>query len=300
MIAAFLLGVMWRKSLLARFASVTAYLSVVTLQTSISIATLFFREELGISKLLDYNIFFYTRWTSFFLLSALVIMIIYGVFQHAMKPFEGLHRAGKLIFRWIFAVSLVVSLGIAIAPHIAKGFYFLNLSGQLQQATSILTLCLLLFVCFAIRHLGMTYRSHVFGISLGLGIVSTVSLVQSAWFSSMQAESLYSQTYFYSALGSCLALAVWGTYFAMPEPARRMILLPTTSPYFLWNSISEALGDSPGQVAIVGFTPEMLAPAELKVLTAASKAGRERRAAEDAIAAQMESEPMPQAFAMQQ
>ncbi len=49
-----------------------------------------------------------------------------------------------------------------------------------------------------------------------------------------------------------------------------MILLPTTSPFFLWNRISEILGDAPGQVAVAGFKPEMLAPAELEMLTAAT------------------------------
>lgn len=55
-----------------------------------------------------------------------------------------------------------------------------------------------------------------------------------------------------------------------------MILLPTTSPFFLWNRISEALGDAPGFVAIAGFKPEMLAPAELMAFTAGSKRARER------------------------
>ena len=55
-----------------------------------------------------------------------------------------------------------------------------------------------------------------------------------------------------------------------------MILLPTTSPFFLWNRISEALGDEPGFVAIAGFKPDMLAPAELAAFTAGSKRARER------------------------
>jgi hypothetical protein len=62
----------------------------------------------------------------------------------------------------------------------------------------------------------------------------------------------------------------------MPEPKRGMVLLPTTSPYFLWNRISEALGDNPGQVAVAGFKPEMLHPTELMVLTAQSKAAKEK------------------------
>jgi hypothetical protein len=274
--------VMWRKRLLKRFYALSGFLAVLVLSTVVAIATLFFRQEFGIERHLDYNIYFYSRWIAFFILSALMLVIIYSVFRHAMKPLEGLHRAGKVIFRWIFAASLLVSVAIAITPHGVGGFYFLKLAGQLQQATSILTLCLLIFVCFSTRYLGMTYRSHIFGISLGLGIMATVSLVQSAWFSSMATASLYSPVYLCSALGYCVALLVWGVYFAMPEPAARMIMLPTTSPYFTWNRISEALGDDPGQVVIAGFKPGMLAPAELAVLTAASRLAQQRRAEEDA------------------
>jgi hypothetical protein len=63
----------------------------------------------------------------------------------------------------------------------------------------------------------------------------------------------------------------------MPEPKRQMVLLPTTSPFFLWNRVSEALGDQPGYVAISGFTPDMLAPAEVTALTASSKFARENQ-----------------------
>jgi hypothetical protein len=276
------LVLMTRRGLLRTFNFVAVYLSVFILENTVSVTLLFFRKELNFSKLLAYNILFYSRWTCFFFLSTLILLIIYSIFRHAMKPLEGLHRAGKLIFRWIFAASLLVSLAIAITPHAGSGFYFLNLAGQLQEATSILTLCLLLFVCFSIRYLGMTYRSHIFGISLGLGITASVTLVQSAWFSTMATESLYSPMYLYGSLGACAGLLVWGTYFAMPEPAARMILLPTTSPYFTWNRISEVLGDDPGQVAIAGFKPSMLAPAELAVLTAASRVAQQRRAEEDA------------------
>jgi hypothetical protein len=106
--------------------------------------------------------------------------------------------------------------------------------------------------------------------------------VESAWFSTMATNSLYSPVYVYSACGTCVALTVWGTYFAMPEPAPRMILLPTTSPYFTWNRISEVLGDHPGHVVIAGFTPDMLAPAELAVLTSASRRDQQPGAEEAA------------------
>jgi hypothetical protein len=138
-------------------------------------------------------------------------------------------------------------------------------------------LCLLLFVCFSVKPLGLTFRSHIFGVSLGLGIYATTQLVEAAWLATTQAQSIYSPVYLFTSIGCCASYLVWGAYFAMPEPKRGMVLLPTTSPYFLWNRISEALGDNPGQVAVAGFKPEMLHPTELMVLTEQSKAAKQAK-----------------------
>jgi hypothetical protein len=274
------LVVMQRKHLLARLYAVTAFLVVMSLGVGVSIATLFFRKELGISKSLDYDIYATSNWVCSTIEYALMLLIIYGVFRQAMKPLEGLHRAGKIVFRWVAGVSIALVLGMSFGPHAPGVSYVSSVTAQIQQGVSILTLCLLLFVCLSTRYLGLTYRSHIFGASLGLGIWATVSLVETAWYSTSGAQGLYSSVYLFSSVGALAALLVWGTYFALPEPARKMILLPTTSPFFLWNRISEALGDDPGFVAIAGFKPEMLAPAELTVLTAASNRVREREAAE--------------------
>jgi hypothetical protein len=56
----------------------------------------------------------------------------------------------------------------------------------------------------------------------------------------------------------------------LPEPKRRLITLPTTSPFLRWNQISEVLGDNPGVVAIGGLPPDMLAAAEIEVMRRAS------------------------------
>jgi len=65
-------------------------------------------------------------------------------------------------------------------------------------------------------------------------------------------------------------LATWTAYFAIPEPRRRLIVLPTTSPFLRWNQISQALGDDPGFVAVGGVPPDLFAPAELEVMRRAS------------------------------
>jgi hypothetical protein len=192
-----------------------------------------------------------------------------------MRPLQGLQQIGKVIFRWVAAVAIAVSLAIAIAPYLSASSVtgttataeIASITGQIQQGTNVLSLCLLLFVCFAIRPLGLTFRSRIFGVTLGLGFIAVSSLVQTAWFSVTGAQTIYSSIYLVGIAGSLAAFCTWGAYMALPEPRRELVLLPTTSPFFTWNRISEALGDEPGFVAVAGFKPDMLASAELKVLS---------------------------------
>jgi hypothetical protein len=269
------LAVMARKRLLRDFSFLMAYLAVNCIEDGSSILLLFFRKHLGISAIRAYDIYFYSHWVISFVEYALLLLVIYSVFRQAMKPLVGLHRAGKIIFRWVAGVSFALSAVLALGPHTAGAYTMATFSSQIQQGISVLILCLLLFVCFSTRYLGLTYRSHIFGVTLGLGVFATVSLIEAAW-TVAGAQTVYSPVFVFSSLGSCVALMTWGTYFAMPQPERKMILLPTTSPFFLWNRISEALGDEPGFVAIAGFKPDMLAAAELTAFTAGSKRARDR------------------------
>jgi len=74
-----------------------------------------------------------------------------------------------------------------------------------------------------------------------------------------------------NGLAICSSFIIWTVYFALPEPKRRMIILPTTSPFLRWNQISQALGDAPGYVPIAGVPPEMFADAEIEVMKRASR-----------------------------
>lgn len=288
-----LLALMARKQLMREFPALVAFLVACSLEASISIPILFFRKYIGISKVRAYEVYFYSHLVISCIECALLLLVIYSVFRQAMKPLEGLHRAGKIVFRWVGGVSLAFSLVLAMGPHRAGDYTVATLTSQAQQGISVLILCLLLFVCFSTRYLGLTYRSHIFGVSLGLGVFATVSLVEAAW-TSGGAPTVYSPVFVFSAIGSCVALMTWATYFAMPQPERKMILLPTTSPFFLWNRISEALGDEPGFVAIAGFKPEMLAPAEMTAFAAGSKRAREREIEQERAArAEREVEATP-------
>jgi hypothetical protein len=270
-------GIFIYKRLWGKFSLLFALISVRAFSGSILIPLLFFRKDLGISLPVAYNIYFATAWISCFVQALLLFGVIYHVYREAMRPLQGLQRIGKIIFRWVAVVSIAVSLAFAAGPH-STGITFASfataIAPQVQQGVFVLTLCLLLFVCLAIRPLGLTFRSRIFGVALGLGFTATTYLVQAAWLATSGAQSLYSPIYLVGTVGTMISVCVWGVYFALPEPERKMILLPTTSPFFTWNRISEALGDEPGFVAVAGFKPSMLAAAELKVLSSTHKTDR--------------------------
>lgn len=221
-----------------------------------------------IDKHLGYRIYFYVYWGSFALEAVLSLLVVYSIFKLSMAPLKGLQTLGMLIFRWVAAISVAVSIGVAIAPQHSGLEFIIGLVTQIQQTSSILTLCLLLFVCFAIRPMGLSYRSRIFGISMGLGLIATVSLVDAAWLS--HNLNMQSTINVINGLTMCLTLCVWSAYFAIPEPKRRLIVLPTTSPFLRWNQISMALGDDPGYVAVGGIAPELFAPAEIEIMKRAS------------------------------
>ena len=255
------------------FSQLSALLLVECCTVAATIGLLYFRKSLHLTADVAWLSYWAVGWISSGVILILRVLIVYSVFAEAIRPMAGLHQAGKMIFRWVGVVSGLVAFALLAGPGVfSSRTAWLDMLSHLQLGVSVLTLCLLVFVCFAVRPLGLTFRSHIFGVSLGLGIAASVELVQSAWLLTAGARSVYSPIYLFSSTGFCAAALVWGVYFAAPEPPRKMILLPTTSPFFFWNRISEILGDSPGHVAVAGFTPSMLAPAEIEMLTAATSA----------------------------
>src|SRR5271168_3954302 len=172
-----------------QFVYLFAFLCVRLACSFLSIPLLTFGGH-GIELHLAYQIYFYVYWTSFALEAILSLLVIFGIFKMAMAPLKGLQTLGMLVFRWVAAISVAVAIGVAVSPH-QSGIHFMTaMITQLQKTSSILTLCLLLFVCFAIRPMGLSYRSRIFGVSLGLGFLATINLVNSAWIAHL--ASIYS------------------------------------------------------------------------------------------------------------
>ena len=105
-----------------------------------------------------YDIYFFVYWISFALESVVALIVVYSVFRLAMAPLKGLQTLGMLVFKWAAAISVAVALGSVFVPNMTGMKYLVAAISQLQRTQSILTLCLLLFVCFAIRPMGLVLQ----------------------------------------------------------------------------------------------------------------------------------------------
>ena len=263
-----LMAMIYRKQL-SNYRYLAALLSSHICTGFILIPLLFMKGK-QITDHIFYQAYFFTFWTASAIETTLALVIIYSIFRMAMAPLKGLQSLGMIIFRWVGSISLAVTFVAALRPHYGgHSIYIFNFLMELRRTQSVLTLCLLLFVCFAIIPLGLSYRSRMFGVLLGLGIHANAYLVSSALLPYGK-NALYSRVNIVCGVLTCFAYAVWTAYFALPEPKRRIITLPTTSPFLRWNHISQVLGDKPGFVAVGGIPPELFAPAEIEIMRRAS------------------------------
>ena len=215
-----------------------------------------------------YTTYFNTFWVAFALQAVCQIILTYTIFDGAMRPLKGLHKLGKIVYFWAAAISVLVAADVAASPHVDSHLLMQTLVGRFESATGIITVSLVVFVCAAIRPMGLSIRSRVFGTGMGLLIIALTNTLQANFF--FQPRTLYGPYARVEIAMNCVSQMLWIYYFAVPEPKRRFVLLPTTSPFHHWNRVSELLGHEPGYVAIGGVPPESFAAAEINIFKRAS------------------------------
>lgn len=177
-----------------------------------------------------YHSYFWTYWAAFAIEAGLALVVVYTMFGMALRPLRGLRRLTWMLFAVAGGVSLMVAFWTALVPAMSGTQLMVASVSQMQRTQSVLTLCLLLFVCIAIRPMGLSYRSRIFGVGLGLGVMAINDLLQSAGMATYpQAAREFGVV---NGLVACAAVLVWAVYFTMPEPKRGEIAVTLLR----WNS----------------------------------------------------------------
>ena len=232
-------------------------------------ALLLLRQYRVLSERQAYETYFLSYYSCFIIAAVCSALLTYLVFAETLRPLKGLQSLGRIVYRWVASISVAIALGAVLIPSPNTGSGFQVAAMQIERASGIIVLSLVLFVAFAVRPLGLSWRSRIFGTSIGIALASVMNLYISI--APMSGDDMWNLNAAIGMILGCFADLIWIYYFWVPEPKRKFVLLPTTSPFHAWNQISEILGHDPGYVAIGGVPPEAFAPAELDIFERASR-----------------------------
>jgi hypothetical protein len=231
-----------------RFPALFAYISLRLGSSVLLHFLLQVHRFVTISQRAAYAWYFYSYWLTYVAGAVIVFMVIQEMFQASMDPFPGLKWLGTIAFRWVACISFVAAAAALLTPGFKGSRFLLAMVAQVMRCESIFILSLLVFLLLAAGKLGLSYRSRVFGISFGFGLMAAGDLVVSATFLHFGHNMMTSTISVVTTSASILTLGVWSAYFAQHEPVRRAAVLDPSSPLARWNEIATTLGASTPRV----------------------------------------------------
>jgi len=193
------------------------------------------------------KIYFYLYWGVYIASAIVLFFVCTEVFGSALAALPGIKKLGTLAFRWVAFASIIITLTSISYAH-ASPIAIKDVALGLMRSVSVLELCLLAFLCVSLNALKLSVRDAAFGISFGLGLFASNDFVVASIISRNPMPNSPVQ---FAYEGVILAvLGGWVTFFALPEPVRKPVLLPASSFIFRWNEIATALGHGETQIAL--------------------------------------------------
>jgi hypothetical protein len=236
----------WTKRLHFRFPAMGIYLALRVASMPV-LLFLFYAQARHWFNDYAFDMYFYVYWTVYVVSAVLLYFICVEVFRSVLSAFPGLQRLGTVAFRWAALVSVILSLSTLSFDH-SRAFMITHFAFRLMRSVSILELCLLAFLCLSMNALRLSTRDMAFGISLGFGLMSCSDFVIVSLIS--RKTTMTDPLNFVWESLTLVSLGIWVAYCAVPEPARKPILVPAGSLIFRWNEIATALGHTGTQVVV--------------------------------------------------
>ena len=237
--------VFWKRNLYKRFPAMGRYLALRAISTPALLGILYIQSFPWGS--LWGTVYFFGGYAVYLASSILLFFVAVEVFRSALSGFSGLVRFGTVIFRWAAVASIIISLSTVSFRH-ADWQIIPSVAYQLMRSVSIIELCLLAFLCLSMNALKLSPRDPAFGIALGFGIFSSGDFIFAAF---QSWHGTFSDSAQFVGEGiTLLALGIWMSYAALPEPVRKPVVVAANSTIYRWNEIASALGHKSPQVVV--------------------------------------------------
>lgn len=198
-----------RQSLYRQFPAFLAYAAFEVIQTIVMLPVI-------LSSITTGSHYAYTYSIALAVSTSLRFGVIHEIFAHIFRNYSAIRYFGKPLFRWATVGTLLAALLLAVYTGGNDLDRLMLVVRLLDRTASILQCGLLVGLFLFASYLGLSWRNHVFGIALGLGIFASVELAASA---------IRSHTGFeYNALLNYVTMAtyhvcvlIWLFYLWVPE-----------------------------------------------------------------------------------
>jgi len=212
------------------------------------IITFLLKGPLLASAMTYTKIYFVVYWSSTLISAVLLFLSCLDVYRQAMAPLPGLARMGTTVFTWAAIASIMVTATTFTSITLPGPGTIMKIGLQLLRCAGATELCLLALLLLSMKAIGLSARSRPLGFALGLGLMAAIDCAESIVTMLQVSPTFAVRTAFESS--SVITLAVWITYSALPEPARKTVMVPVNSAIYKWDQIASALGHKGTQVAV--------------------------------------------------
>jgi hypothetical protein len=206
------LGLVFHKRLLQQFPFFSLYLAFHIVEQIIAILVYSHFGRTSWAYVYEY-------WAAQAIGIGLRFAIIWEIFSHVFRPYEGLRHAGAVGFRWAAVLLLLAAIIAAVAgPSHEPDFAFKG-AVVLERSLDVVQCGLLVLLFLFASYFALTWRNYVFGIALGFGVIASVELLAAALatqFRSLSDAVLNSLP----RIAYAAATIIWVIYLARLEPPR--------------------------------------------------------------------------------
>jgi len=165
-----------------------------------------------------YEYFFYAYWILAPISLAIGFKVIHEIFLDVFRPYHALKDLGSVLFKWAALVMLLVACVVAAASPAGQEGPLVQAVLTVQRCIRVIQCGLILFLLVFSKYLGVSWRQHSFGISLGFGGFAATELTMVALNASGHASEMTISLF--NMLAYNMAILTWLGYAFIKAPAR--------------------------------------------------------------------------------
>ena len=185
--------------------------------------------------------FWTLTWIAVASTTVLRFALIYEVLRHIFRPFPGLEQGIRVLLRWTAVFLLLLGAVVAARAPANLGTPIMTGIGVVSCVVSLMQAGMVVVLFVFAGYFGITFRSIVFGITLGLGLMSSVNLAVYAVGMTFPGNNYNVHLDMLEMATYHVCVLLWLFYLLVPAPVSQAVRAIPDNNLRRWNAELERL-----------------------------------------------------------